>query len=31
MAQSSVMLERKDDFLSAFAAFLQRNDKDGAA
>lgn len=27
MTQSSVMLERKDDFLTAFAAFLARNDK----
>lgn len=28
MTQSSVMLERKDDFLAAFAAFLRRNDRD---
>ncbi|SKB46250.1 hypothetical protein SAMN06295920_1031, partial [Rhizorhabdus histidinilytica] len=31
MTQSSVMLERKDDFIAAFTAFLQRNHKDGAA
>lgn len=30
MSQSSVMLERKDDFLAAFAAFLKRNNRETA-